>query len=132
MRILLGAFIFGIIGLFTVVGVMTPGMGWFLNVFLIPFWAMKPPVPGVIVESDRREHTGHGRGCGGGAGQADAAQVGAQQVERVLVEGDARAGGDLGRGHVRKRAAAAAQIAEGGAFEQDFSGRSIRPPDRCA
>jgi len=33
MRILLGAFIFGIIGLFTVIGVMTPGMGWFLYLF---------------------------------------------------------------------------------------------------
>jgi len=43
-RILLGAFIFGIIGLFTVIGVMTPGMGWFLYVFLIPFWAMFPIV----------------------------------------------------------------------------------------
>ncbi|MDH5285210.1 MAG: TPM domain-containing protein [Betaproteobacteria bacterium] len=42
MRILLGAFIFGVIGLFTVVGVLTPGMGWFLYVFLIPFWAMFP------------------------------------------------------------------------------------------
>jgi len=42
MRILLGCFIFGIIGLFTVVGVMTPGMGGFLYVFLIPFWAMFP------------------------------------------------------------------------------------------
>ena len=42
MRILLGAFIFGIIGLFTVVGVMTPGMGWFLYFFLVPFWAMFP------------------------------------------------------------------------------------------
>jgi uncharacterized protein len=41
-RILLGAFIFGILGLFTVVGVMTPGMGWFLYAFLIPFWAMFP------------------------------------------------------------------------------------------
>jgi len=41
-RILLGAFVFGIIGIFTVVGVMTPGMGWFLYVFLIPFWAMFP------------------------------------------------------------------------------------------
>ena len=41
-RILLGAFIFGIIGLFTVVGVVTPGMGWFLYLFLIPFWAMFP------------------------------------------------------------------------------------------
>lgn len=42
MRILLGAFIFGIIGLFTFIGVMTPGVGWFLYVFLIPFWAMFP------------------------------------------------------------------------------------------
>ncbi len=42
LRILLGAFIFGIIGLFTIVGVMTPGMGWFLYLFLIPFWAMFP------------------------------------------------------------------------------------------
>ena len=42
MRILLGCFIFGIIGLFTVIGVLTPGMGWFLYFFLIPFWAMFP------------------------------------------------------------------------------------------
>ena len=41
-RILIGAFVFGIIGLFTVVGVLTPGMGWFLYLFLIPFWAMFP------------------------------------------------------------------------------------------
>jgi uncharacterized protein len=42
MRILLGFFIFGILGVFTIVGVMTPGMGWFLYLFLIPFWAMFP------------------------------------------------------------------------------------------
>jgi uncharacterized protein len=42
LRILLGAFIFGIIGLFTFIGIMTPGVGWFLYVFLIPFWAMFP------------------------------------------------------------------------------------------
>jgi uncharacterized protein len=42
MRILLGAFIFGIIGLFTIIGVLTPGAGWFLYLFLIPFWAMFP------------------------------------------------------------------------------------------
>jgi len=41
-RILLGAFIFGIIGLFTFVGIVTPGAGWFLYAFLIPFWAMFP------------------------------------------------------------------------------------------
>lgn len=43
-RILFGLFIFGIIGLFTVIGVVTPGVGWFLYVFLIPFWAMFPIV----------------------------------------------------------------------------------------
>jgi uncharacterized protein len=43
-RILFGVFIFGIIGLFTVIGVLTPGMGWFLYLFLIPFWAMFPIV----------------------------------------------------------------------------------------
>jgi uncharacterized protein len=43
-RLLFGAFIFGIIGLFTVIGVMTPGAGWFLYFFLIPFWAMFPIV----------------------------------------------------------------------------------------
>ena len=41
-KILVGAFIFGIIGLFTVVGITTPGIGWFLYVFLIPFWASFP------------------------------------------------------------------------------------------
>lgn len=43
-RILFGVFIFGIIGLFTVVGLFTPGMGWFLYFFLIPFWALFPIV----------------------------------------------------------------------------------------
>ena len=41
-RILFGGFIFGIIGLFTVVGILTPGVGWFLYLFLIPFWSMFP------------------------------------------------------------------------------------------
>jgi uncharacterized protein len=43
-RILIGVFIFGIIGLFTVIGLFTPGVGWFLYFFLIPFWAMFPIV----------------------------------------------------------------------------------------
>jgi uncharacterized protein len=43
-RILFGAFIFGIIGLFTFLGIVTPGMGWFLYVFLIPFWATFPMI----------------------------------------------------------------------------------------
>lgn len=41
-RILMGAFIFGIIGLFTILGILTPGVGWFLYLFLIPFWATFP------------------------------------------------------------------------------------------
>jgi uncharacterized protein len=41
-RILFGAFIFGIIGLFTFMGIITPGMGRFLYPFLIPFWATFP------------------------------------------------------------------------------------------
>lgn len=43
-RILFGAFILGIIGLFTVLGVVTPSGGWFLYPFLIPFWAAFPIV----------------------------------------------------------------------------------------
>jgi uncharacterized protein len=43
-RILFGAFIFGIIGLFTAIGILTPGIGWFLYFFLIPFWALFPVV----------------------------------------------------------------------------------------
>lgn len=41
-RILMGAFIFGIIGLFTAMGILMPGIGWFLYFFLIPFWATFP------------------------------------------------------------------------------------------
>jgi uncharacterized protein len=45
MRILLGAFIFGILGLFTAMGIFVPdASGWFLYFFLIPFWAMFPIV----------------------------------------------------------------------------------------
>ena len=41
--ILVSLFVFGIIGLFTFIGVVTPGgMGWFMYVFLIPFWSMFP------------------------------------------------------------------------------------------
>jgi uncharacterized protein len=41
-RVLVGAFIFGIIGLFTVIGIATPGFGWFMYLFLFPFWAIFP------------------------------------------------------------------------------------------
>jgi uncharacterized protein len=37
-----GAFIFGVIGLFTALGIATPGLGWFMYVFLLPFWAIFP------------------------------------------------------------------------------------------
>ncbi len=43
-RILFGSFIFGIIGLFTGIGILAPGVGWFLYFFLIPFWAVFPIV----------------------------------------------------------------------------------------
>ena len=48
-RILWGAFIFGIIGFFTAMGIFMPGPGWFLYFFLIPFWAMFPVV---VIGSD--------------------------------------------------------------------------------
>ena len=42
-RILISLFVFGIIGLFTFIGLVTPGsMSWFLYFFLIPFWSMFP------------------------------------------------------------------------------------------
>jgi uncharacterized protein len=42
-RILISLFVFGIIGLFTFIGIVTPGgTGWYLYFFLIPFWSMFP------------------------------------------------------------------------------------------
>lgn len=41
-KILLGALVFGILGLFEFVGLTAPGVGWFLYFFLIPFWAAFP------------------------------------------------------------------------------------------
>ena len=42
-RLLISRFVFGIIGLFSFIGIVTPGgMGWFMYVFLIPFWSMFP------------------------------------------------------------------------------------------
>jgi uncharacterized protein len=53
-RILFSLFVFTIIGLFTFVGIATPGVGWFLYVFLIPFWSMFPmlligPIPTLVL-----------------------------------------------------------------------------------
>ncbi|MDD5301592.1 MAG: TPM domain-containing protein [Elusimicrobia bacterium] len=41
-KLMMSAFVFGILGLFEVVGLAAPGMGWFLYFFLIPFWAAFP------------------------------------------------------------------------------------------
>jgi uncharacterized protein len=44
-RILIGLFIFGILGAFTFMGLIVPGCGgWFLYAFLIPFYAIFPMV----------------------------------------------------------------------------------------
>lgn len=44
-KILVSLFVFTIIGLFTFIGIVSPGgPGWFLYVFLIPFWSMFPMV----------------------------------------------------------------------------------------
>jgi len=53
-RILFSLFVFTIIGLFTFIGIVTPGVGWFLYVFLIPFWSMFPmmligPTPTLVL-----------------------------------------------------------------------------------
>lgn len=41
-KVMVSAFVFGILGLFEGIGIMTPGVGWFLYFFLIPFWAAFP------------------------------------------------------------------------------------------
>ena len=44
-RILIGLFIFGVLGIFTIFAILTPGCGgWFLYAFLIPFYALFPIV----------------------------------------------------------------------------------------
>lgn len=53
-RILLSLFVFTMIGLFTFIGIVTPGIGWFLYVFLIPFWSLFPmmlvgPTPTLVL-----------------------------------------------------------------------------------
>lgn len=42
-RLLMGLFVFGILGIFTFIGLVSPGCaGWFLYAFLIPFYAIFP------------------------------------------------------------------------------------------
>ncbi len=41
-KLMISAFVFGILGLFEFFGIMIPGMGWFLYFFLIPFWSVFP------------------------------------------------------------------------------------------
>lgn len=44
-KLLIGAFVFGILGIFTLIGLFVPGCsGWFMYAFLIPFWAAFPMV----------------------------------------------------------------------------------------
>lgn len=42
--ILIGLFVFGILGVFTFIGLVSGKTGWFLYFFLIPFWAIFPTV----------------------------------------------------------------------------------------
>jgi len=41
-KIVVSFFVFGVLGLFELVGLFAPGAGWFLYLFLIPFWAAFP------------------------------------------------------------------------------------------
>ena len=41
-KVLASLFVFGVLGLFEFVGLIAPGVGWFLYFFLIPFWAAFP------------------------------------------------------------------------------------------
>lgn len=41
-KIMITAFVLGILGVFELIGIATPGAGWFLYFFLIPFWAAFP------------------------------------------------------------------------------------------
>jgi uncharacterized protein len=41
-KVMVSFFVFGILGLFEFVGLLAPGVGWFLYFFLIPFWAAFP------------------------------------------------------------------------------------------
>ena len=44
-KISFGAFIFGILGVFTTLAIFLKGFGWFLYFFLIPFWTIFPLFP---------------------------------------------------------------------------------------
>jgi uncharacterized protein len=37
-----GLLVYGVLGVFTLLGISTPRSGWFLYPFLVPFWAMLP------------------------------------------------------------------------------------------
>ena len=44
-KLLIGSFVFGILGIFTFIGLIAPGCaGWFLYAFLIPFYATFPTI----------------------------------------------------------------------------------------
>ena len=41
-KLMMSFFVFGILGVFEFMGMVAPGIGWFLYFFLIPFWAAFP------------------------------------------------------------------------------------------
>jgi uncharacterized protein len=41
-KLLMSCFVFGILGVFEFMGLIAPGVGWFLYFFLIPFWSAFP------------------------------------------------------------------------------------------
>ena len=41
-KVMMSLFVFGILGIFEFIGLITPGVGWFIYFFLIPFWASFP------------------------------------------------------------------------------------------
>src|SRR4030095_14617328 len=66
---------------------------------------VEPARSRIVVERERRKHDRHsrrGRGC---ARKPHTSEVGAQDVERILIEGEARIGADLRRADARERTA---------------------------
>ena len=84
-------------------------------------WRRTPvAVAGVVLDGDGREHHRHRRRGRGGTRQRNRIEVRADDVERALVEDEARARRDVRGRRQDHRALAAIEIAERGAVEQDF------------
>jgi hypothetical protein len=109
MRLLLGAFVFGIIGLFTFIGIMTPGVGWFLYVFLTPF----PPLP-AYYSSDPISGLFPGQAFGAPAGNGVAVVLVVERAFETLEHVV-----DLGKPGLLQRLAGADRALAAAADEQD-------------